>query len=134
MKLWIKSEQTHFSYSHTYAYSGSAEKDEIASTEIEGASPSGQNPLRPPNHRTELPKAPPAIREEELSACAVKLYHVMGWEPAYLDILAEKAGLSAAQALQAVTELAQRDHSILFRTTLRVSAVIYNKVVAECQN
>ena len=29
---------------------------------------------------------------------------------------------------------AQRDHSILFRTTLRVSAVIYNKVVAECQN
>ncbi|MFR9049336.1 MAG: hypothetical protein ACLVJZ_12085, partial [[Clostridium] leptum] len=74
-------------------------------TEIEEASPSGQNPLRPPNHRTELPKAPPAIREEELSACAVKLYHVMGWEPAYLDILAEKAGLSAAQALQAVTEL-----------------------------
>lgn len=92
-------------YAYTYAYSGSAEKDEIASTEIEGASPSGQNPLRPPNHRTELPKAPPAIREEELSACAVKLYHVMSWEPAYLDILAEKAGLSAAQALQAVTEL-----------------------------
>lgn len=92
-------------YAYTYAYSGSAEKDEIASTEIEGASPSGQNPLRSPNHRTELPKAPPAIREEELSACAVKLYHVMGWEPAYLDILAEKAGLSAAQALQAVTEL-----------------------------
>ena len=30
-------------YAYTYAYSGSAEKDEIASTEIEGASPSGQN-------------------------------------------------------------------------------------------
>ena len=29
----------------------------------------------------------------------------MSWEPAYLDILAEEAGLSAAQALQAVTEL-----------------------------
>lgn len=92
-------------YAYTYAYSGSAEKDEIASTEIEEASPSGQNPLRPPNHRTELPKAPPAIREEELSACAVKLYQAMSWEPAYLDILAEEAGLSAAQALQAVTEL-----------------------------
>lgn len=92
-------------YAYTYAYSGSAEKDEIALTKIEGASPSGQNPVRPPNHRIELPKAPPAIREEELSACAVKLYQAMSWEPAYLDILAEEAGLSAAQALQAVTEL-----------------------------
>lgn len=53
----------------------------------------------------QLPKAPPAIREEELSEWAVKLYQAMGWEPQPLEALSQKAGLPAARALQAVTEL-----------------------------
>ena len=52
-----------------------------------------------------LAKAPPAIREEELSEWAKKLYQAMGWEPQPLEAVAQKAGLPAAKALQAVTEL-----------------------------
>ncbi len=58
----------------------------------------------------------------------------MGWEPAYLDILAKSGIIRGTGVTGGDGAGAQRDNSILFRTTLRVSAVIYNKVVAECQN
>lgn len=92
-------------YAYTYADSYSdfgAESDAVSTSETSSAKQALQPPM---NERKKLPKAPPAIREEEFSDSAVKLYQAMSWEPEHLDTLAGKAGLSAAQALQAVTEL-----------------------------
>lgn len=92
-------------YAYTYAdsYSDSVtESDAVSISEDSSVKQALQPPM---NERKKLPKAPPAIREEEFSDSAVKLYQAMSWEPEHLDALAGKAGLSAAQALQAVTEL-----------------------------
>lgn len=94
-------------YAYTYAdsYSEAIEKSEAVFTEKENDFPQEKILLQSLNERKKLPKAPPAVREEEFSKIALRLYQVMGWEPTYLDTLAEQAGLSASQALQAVTEL-----------------------------
>lgn len=84
-------------YAYAYSETVSIPKPEGLSIE-NNYQPSKEAPRK-------LEKAPPAIQEEELSEWAVKLYQAMGWEPQPLEAVSQKAGLSAAKALQAVTEL-----------------------------
>lgn len=84
---------------YAYAYSETVSIPEPEGLWIENKFQQPKEALR------KLAKAPPAIREEELSEWAKKLYQAMGWEPQPLEAVAQKAGLPAAKALQAVTEL-----------------------------
>lgn len=84
---------------YAYAYVGT-----VQIPEPEFLSP-GKDFQGIPSQRKKASAPELLFRPEEFSEDAVRLYRQMAAEPQHLDMLSQKAGLPAAKALQAVTEL-----------------------------